>query len=590
MSWSRAASRCTCRPRCGGRSRGCRWTSEQVAGGPAGERAGPPRRGAPVRRAGACRGTGDRAGGRRARGGRRAVPAPRRDAAGHRDGCQPDRTCCPWRSCWLRSATRLRVLHSPMVDVPGRHRSLGGGPGLELPAAARDPNGMPSTVPRPSWARSTSTPRLRSPAAPDDVLASADVMADLLDASLLSSERLDGRRGFRMLQSVRAYGRSHLAARGEIDSADEAHADHFLSLLVRAGQDLQTPAFASWVERLTLCYPDVRQALAWSLAHQPRARTLAAALGLFGFWYRTGDPREADVWSAAMLAGRCQGAPPELQGGRAHLLRSFACDLLTRPGEERPSMPTRRSGCSARPGTCAGWRWRCGGGRASPTRGGPGHGGAAVVPRPSRCAPRPGTDGGVLPRWSNLALARRHGGRPGSGAGHGRGGPRAAPRARRHPGPDRAQPVAADRPGGGRHRGCASGTRRTWSRSPPGPAGTLRPSDTWWRRCSRGATSPRAGDVARRELLEALDAGLENHFRIALRNLALLASRRDDPDRAATLVGASRRGMPQYGLDPRIYGEVEGACRERLGRDGPMPSWTAGSPCRTRRWWTSRWA
>ena len=124
-----------------------------------------------------------------------------------------------------------------------------------------------------------------------------------------------------MLQSVRAYGRSHLAVRGETDSADEAHADHFLSLLVRAGQDLQAPAFANWVERVTLCYPDVRQALAWSLAHQPRARTLAAALGLFGFWYRTGDPREADVWSVAMLAGS-EGAPPGLRAAAPSAQRS----------------------------------------------------------------------------------------------------------------------------------------------------------------------------------------------------------------------------------------------------------------------------
>jgi hypothetical protein len=76
-----------------------------------------------------------------------------------------------------------------------------------------------------------------------------------------------------------------------------------------------------------------------------------------------------------------------------------------------------------------------------------------------------------------------------------------------------------------------------------------------------------ADDAARRELLEALDAGLESHFRMALRNIALLASRRDDLDRAATLVGASRRGMPRWGLDPRIYSEVEGTCRARLGRE-----------------------
>jgi len=39
---------------------------------------------------------------------------------------------------------------------------------------------------------------------------------------------------------------------------------------------------------------------------------------------------------------------------------------------------------------------------------------------------------------------------------------------------------------------------------------------------------------------------------------------KDEPPRAALLLGASRRNMPHYGLDPAIYEAVETECRGSL--------------------------
>ena len=75
------------------------------------------------------------------------------------------RTCCRWLSCWTRSATRPSSCAArwwmSLVGT-GRWRRPWTGATSSWPR----PNGMPSTVPLPSWARSTSTPRLPSPAAP----------------------------------------------------------------------------------------------------------------------------------------------------------------------------------------------------------------------------------------------------------------------------------------------------------------------------------------------------------------------------------------------------------------------------------------
>jgi hypothetical protein len=78
-------------------------------------------------------------------------------------------------------------------------------------------------------------------------------------------------------------------------------------------------------------------------------------------------------------------------------------------------------------------------------------------------------------------------------------------------------------------------------------------------------TPEQAQAAAERQLLRALDAGLENHFRMALRNLALLAARRGEARRAAVLLGGSRRNMPSYGMVPEVYAEVQSICRQALG-------------------------
>jgi predicted ATPase/DNA-binding SARP family transcriptional activator len=458
---------------------------------------------------------------------------------------------------------RAIVLQSTMVDVPARHRSLEAALDWsyqQLPASLRDAFDRASAFVGTFDLDAATAVACRA----DDARASADVMTGLLDASLLSSDRLDGRRGFRMLQSVRAYGRSHLVARGEVDSADEAHGEHFLSLLVRAGQDLQTPAFAHWVERLTLCYPDVRQALAWSLAHQPRARTLDAALGLFGFWYRTGNPGEADVWSAVMLEGS-EGAAPESLAA-AHLCRAFACDLLTR-AEEGAAHADQAAGLYRGAGDLPGLALALWGRSSLALQMGD------IVTVEQRCADALEVWATAGNRWgraaplATLALARVGAGAP------------AAARAMAEealalhrelgdiPGqtvlnplplialalgdPDAAQGYAADMVE------AAAGTG--WLAPALGhlAAALIAQGDLG-----------RGREVAGRALLVALDAGLEIHFRIALRDLSLMACRRGDVESAAILLGASRRDLPQYALDRRIYSDVEGACRARFGQEG----------------------
>ena len=76
-----------------------------------------------------------------------------------------------------------------------------------------------------------------------------------------------------------------------------------------------------------------------------------------------------------------------------------------------------------------------------------------------------------------------------------------------------------------------------------------------------------AGAATARALGVALSAGLENWFRMAVRDLARIAAARGVMADAALFLGASRRNMPSYGLDPSIYGPLEERCRAELGGD-----------------------
>ncbi len=90
----------------------------------------------------------------------------------------------------------------------------------------------------------------------------------------------------------------------------------------------------------------------------------------------------------------------------------------------------------------------------------------------------------------------------------------------------------------------------------------------WYGEVLTALGDPEAAEAATvRAFGIALDSGLENWFRWALRNLTRAAAERDRYEDAAVLLAASRRNIPAYGLDPNIYGPVEGRCRDALGDD-----------------------
>jgi predicted ATPase/DNA-binding SARP family transcriptional activator len=463
---------------------------------------------------------------------------------------------------------RFALLELPTVGAPTRHRTL---------EAAMDASYVLL-----SDAERTLFERLSVFVGPFDLDAAAAVgltddcsssravplVAALADASLLATERDDEETRYRLLETLREYAAARLRSRGGggEDDARCAHADYHLGLAEQAGAIVGTPEFASWMGLLTRSYAELRQALAWSLAHQDRAVTLRAAPALRELWYRRADAREVARWTALMLEGDLEAVPPR-QLAEVHAAAGFAAttanDLQTARFHFETALRLFGEDEFTRGLGFALWG-RCNVALAL--------GDLDAVKQSAREALEVCEEHGD--RWgragplSNLGFAALFGGPP--------------EQARAHF--EEALPLY-------RELGDLCGL--VMFTLAPLSAVALRQNDlqaaeryateavelaagTGWQAAAlvRYAAvlieqdAPGAAKAAAlRALRVALDAGLEIWFRQALRELARTVAGSDRYDDAALLLAASRRNAPPYALDPAIYGPLEERCRNALGDD-----------------------
>jgi non-specific serine/threonine protein kinase len=158
-----------------------------------------------------------------------------------------------------------------------------------------------------------------------------DLLSRLVDKSLLVvDEHLNASR-YRMLQTVRQYGRERLEASGEADLVGARHRDLFLALAEEAEVHLSGPDQAAWLARLDLEHDNLRAALEWSRGD---AATSDAFLRLAGalpkFWYVRNYEREGIRWLEDALAADRDAAPGVRAkalagaGSLARVLRDYA--------------------------------------------------------------------------------------------------------------------------------------------------------------------------------------------------------------------------------------------------------------------------
>jgi len=387
----------------------------------------------------------------------------------------------------------------------------------------------------------------------------------LVDASMLNVERDGPSTTYRLLETLREYGLARLRQQGIEDEVRLAHARHYLDLAAQAGAVIGTPDVAPWMTRLTADYAELRHALGWSLAHEPRAVTLRAAPALRELWYRRGDGREADRWTGEMLAGDLTGVPPSLLAevrDAASYAATVANDYPAALSHADAAVHLAREGDSTQALLYGLW------GRATVALA---LGDYAGMQRDSVEA---------------LAICDRNGDRWGRGAFLANlgfvslfgGGTLAEARSKF----EEARPLL-----------FGLGSLGTLVVTVLAPLSTIvlkqgdveiaeryaleaveLSSGTGWEASALvvlGEALAARGDIAAagaattRALGIARNAGLENWFRMALRDLAGTTAARGTLEDAAVLLGAARRNLPAYGFDPQIWAPIEQQCRDGLG-------------------------
>ncbi|WP_372405171.1 BTAD domain-containing putative transcriptional regulator [Streptomyces luteireticuli] len=144
--------------------------------------------------------------------------------------------------------------------------------------------------------------------APEDVW---EVLARLVERSLVSAGEAHGEPRYRMLESVAAYGADRLAEAGESDAARARHAAYAVRFAVRAARGLRGPEQGTLLARLDTESANLREALDVLVDAGRGAEALRLAGALAPYWVlrgRLGQARRS-LMSALSAADGTEGAP-----------------------------------------------------------------------------------------------------------------------------------------------------------------------------------------------------------------------------------------------------------------------------------------
>jgi non-specific serine/threonine protein kinase len=140
-----------------------------------------------------------------------------------------------------------------------------------------------------------------------------DLVARLVDKSLVIVEPREGRARYRLLEPLRQYATQQLAACDEARALEQQHAAYFLDVAERASPELSGPDQIAWLASLDSEVDNLRAAL-HNLAQSGSAELeLRAVTALRPYWEARGWLGEGRGWlEHAITRGRAEGAPTRL--------------------------------------------------------------------------------------------------------------------------------------------------------------------------------------------------------------------------------------------------------------------------------------
>ena len=150
-----------------------------------------------------------------------------------------------------------------------------------------------------------------------------DLLTRLVDKSLVQVSEQGGEARYRLLETVRQYGREKLEESGEEPDIRRRHADFFLQFAERVEPRINGKDRGFWLGRLEAEHDNLRAALAWSQETAEAETALRLAGALSWFWYHREYWSEWRRWldgalairESARASGRTAARAKALSGG-----------------------------------------------------------------------------------------------------------------------------------------------------------------------------------------------------------------------------------------------------------------------------------
>lgn len=142
-----------------------------------------------------------------------------------------------------------------------------------------------------------------------------DLLARLIDKSLVQAEAAVQELRYRLLEVVRQYAGGRLAEAGEEEALRSRHATYFADLAESYREEQTWRRFPDWAQRLGTKRANFRAALDWSLRAEPRT-ALRLATALAWFWTMLSTMAEGARWLELALAAPVDD--PELRARALH--------------------------------------------------------------------------------------------------------------------------------------------------------------------------------------------------------------------------------------------------------------------------------
>jgi len=130
-----------------------------------------------------------------------------------------------------------------------------------------------------------------------------DVFTRLVAKSLVTKEQgAPGTGRYRLLDTLRQYGRERLDARGELAEVEQGHVSYWREWLRAGAHKFFGPGSGDWHRRIEVEQPNIRAALAWSSAHEPDRSAVVDIVAVCGWtWFLRGMLDEGRAWIGAAV-------------------------------------------------------------------------------------------------------------------------------------------------------------------------------------------------------------------------------------------------------------------------------------------------